>query len=355
MSIFNLMTSTANSDGVNRDLWATSTASILSSPASASQAPSPLLTSNHQPSQSQSQSQFGRRSVSGPHSSLTSIGISSQSIDEDSPLQTLSNSSLTMPSPFDSEIGSALSNSATAALPGSLVSGPAASNLIHSNNSSSNSNIFGSLTNAASTSSNTSSSASLINGSNTNASIINSNANPSSNHASFIQSSPFSNIQQPFAEPQQQQLQQRRFTWTTTTLGAESGPMLSSGAVINNIPFTSTQMLSSLPKYRESPQQQTPIQTPTTLHNPYAAGFYPQSQPQPQLHAPSPNAVAALFKKLDDTVFELKSEFKLLELENSRLRFQLKQYRDDPNKYGEDSSAVSTPSQTPISNAGISK
>lgn len=147
---------------------------------------------------------------------------------------------------------------------------------------------------------------------------------------------PFSN--DPSHQPQ------RRFTWgnSSTSLNMEassvnganlsntSGMFSSNNSTSNSVntttnvnlssslPFASSPILSSLPRYKNEqalPNHQTPIQTPASL--------FPSST---SLNSKN---VYYLLKVLDDVVLELKSEFRLLEQENERLKVSLRQMQDE--------------------------
>ncbi|VVT58336.1 uncharacterized protein SAPINGB_P006155 [Magnusiomyces paraingens] len=324
MSIFNIVqaaaaasaasaaASAAAADGP-RDPWAShtrqSSSSHLgsSSTTSSSSSSSSITTPPALPQQIQPQ--FNRRSVSLSASMNTFPSLSSQAIDEE-PILSHHHSDLSLalssPSPLSSvnQIDRQISNSIN----------------INNTNTNNNNNNNSLLTNG------------------------NSGTKPTVSGGSnnvIVPSSPF-NIPPPtaFHEPQ------RRFTWTTTsnnnTLvdlpvtnlsnaqlnsgGNNNNNNISSSSSNNNNSFATSGLLSSLPKYRDSAiippgqqqQQQQHQQASIPIQQPTSNSYQQQQQPQ-QIQN-----IGILLKRLDDTVFELKSEFRLLYQENERLRYQLK-------------------------------
>lgn len=305
------------------------------------QQPSSQQQQQQQQQQSQSsqilaQQQPSRRiSVSGSPSAsvqLGSMALSAQSIDEDSPMNTFQHASNIRNPSFDTDSVFLLNGNNNSASATSLSS--SLSNSLILNGSSNPVGTGGANTNS-------SISAGIV-GSNSNSNSSNTSTNGSNNPAtnmSYMQS-PF-NIQGPIQ--QQPFNDQRRFTWTGSNLSIDPSAGTSvtnpaaatptSNTSLNGGLFTFSPILSSIQKYREQlpvipPQQQiqphqTPIQTSETLN-------YPNNLQNQQLlgSVPSPSIsqnIAALFKRLDDTVFELKTEFKLLEQENEQLRINLNQ------------------------------
>lgn len=346
MSLFNIL----SSDG-SRDPWASN--NNANNQFSMFSSMQPSSQHNSQQQQQQQQNQQGQQqqlsqasqglsqqhpirrvSVSGSPSAnmhLGSMALSSQSIDEDSPLGSFpqQQSSNTRTQSFDADTNFGLTSNNKSASTSSLTSSMSNPLILNGSN---NSGVAGGAI------------------SNNSQGISNSNAGTGSS-LPFMQS-PF-NIPGSSQQPQPYN-DQRRFTWASSNLSIEptaNSSVVNNSAVtpttnstLNGGPFTFSPIISSMQKFREQlpviPAQlqshHTPIQNNGVLNH----SSFLSNQPLLGLNPSSTTLenIGALFKRLDNTIFELKSEFNLLEQENEQLRTQLKQTQPSSTDTKTDSS-----------------